>query len=60
MSGCHQIDCGCGNVGKDLKNYQTQAARANYLCLDRPDIGFAVREAMRRLAAPTREDEVAL
>ena len=46
--------------GEALKNYQTQAARANYLCLDRPDIGFATKEAMRRLAAPTKGDEVAL
>ena len=43
-----------------MKNYQTQAARANYLCLDRPDIGFATKEAMRRLSAPTKGDEVAL
>ena len=46
--------------GEAKKNYQTQAARANYLCLDRPDIGFATKEAMRRLASPTKGDEVAL
>merc|ERR1712024_57302 len=40
--------------------YQTQAARANYLCLDRPDIGFATKETMRKLSNPTTEDEVAL
>merc|ERR1711994_734364 len=46
--------------GARLKNYQKQAARANYLCLDRPDIGFATKESMRRLSAPTEKDEVAL
>ena len=46
-------------VGRELKNFQRQAARANYLCLDRPDIGFATKESMRRLSASTREDEVA-
>ena len=40
--------------------YQTQAARANYLCLDRPDIGFATKETMRKLSNPTTEDEIAL
>ena len=46
--------------GERLKNYQKQAARANYLCLDRPDIGYATKESMRRLSAPTEGDEVAL
>ena len=45
--------------GQAKSNYPTQAARANYLCLDRPDIGFAVKEAMRRLSCPTEEDEIA-
>ena len=40
--------------------YQTQAARANYLCMDRPENGFAVEEAMRKLSNPTKDDEVAL
>ena len=40
--------------------YQRNAARANYICLDRPDIGFATKEAMRRLSAPTVEDMTAL
>ena len=43
-----------------MKNYQKQAARANYFCLDRPDIGYATKECMRRLSAPTKEDEGAL
>ena len=46
--------------GADFKNYQQQAARANYLCLDRPDIGFATKELMRRMAAPTEDDYAAL
>ena len=46
--------------GDEKRNYQRQAARANYLCLDRPDIGFATKETMRRLSAPTVEDEIAL
>ena len=46
--------------GQAKSVYQTQAARANYLCLDRPDIGFATKEAMRRLSCPTTEDETAL
>ena len=47
-------------AGEAKSNYQTQAARANYLCLDRADIGFAVKEAMRKLSAPTQRDLVAL
>ena len=46
--------------GEELRNYQTQAARANYLCLDRPDIGFATKECMRRLSNPTQGDYNAL
>ena len=46
--------------GEELRNYQTQAARANYLCLDRPDIGFATKELMRRMSAPTQDDYAAL
>ena len=46
--------------GEDKKVYQSNAARANYLCLDRPDIGFATKEAMRRLSAPDKGDLAAL
>ena len=46
--------------GQAKANYQTQAARANYLCLDRPDISFATKETMRRLSNPTTDDEAAL
>ena len=46
--------------GAEFKNYQQQSARANYLCLDRPDIGYATKELMRRMSAPTGEDYAAL
>ena len=39
-----------------LKVYQSTAARLNYLALDRPDIGFGVKELMRRMARPTEQD----
>merc|ERR1711978_702896 len=47
-------------TGTAMKTFQTQAARANYLCLGRPDIGFATKECMRRLSAPTEANMVAL
>ena len=46
--------------GAAKKTFMTQAARANYLCLDRPDIGYATKEAMRKLSTPTTTDETAL
>ena len=46
--------------GERKANYQTQSARANYLCLDRPDIPFATKECMRRLSSPSAADEGAL
>ena len=46
--------------GEAKANFQTQAARANYLCLDRPDLGFAVKESMRKLSTPNADDEAAL
>ena len=47
-------------IGEEKATYQTQAARANYLCMDRPDIGFAVKECMRKLSAPTEKDNAAM
>ena len=47
-------------TGEEKAKYQTQAARANYLCLDRPDISYATKECMRRMAEPTKADMVAL
>ena len=43
--------------GEELRCFQTQAARANYLCLDRPDIGFATKECMRRMSRLKEGDE---
>eukprot|EP00973_Karenia_brevis_P092466 12412551-Karenia_brevis.AAC.1 len=43
-----------------MMRYQSLAARLNYYSLDRPDIMFAVKELMRKMASPTEEDEVAL
>ena len=34
--------------------YRARAARANYLSMDRPDIGFAAKECCRKMAAPPR------
>ena len=40
-----------------LKRYQSVAARLNYLALDRPDVQFASKELMRKMSAPTEDDE---
>ena len=42
--------------GKDASSYRAITARANYLALDRPDLQFAVKEACRGMANPTRGD----
>ena len=42
------------------KLYQSIAARLNYLSLDRPDVGFSVKELMRRMSAPYDANLVAL
>ena len=46
--------------GDRLKRYQSVAARVNYLALDRPDIQYASKELMRKMAAPTEFDEIKL
>ena len=46
--------------GSDASSYQAIAARANYLALDRADIQFAVKEACRGMANPTRGDLIKL
>ena len=56
----HEEGAGVPLEGTEFKCYQQQAARANYLCLDRPDIGFATKELMRRMSAPTDVDFAAL
>ena len=38
--------------GQAKSVYQTQAARANYLCLDRPDIGFATKRGHEKTLLP--------
>eukprot|EP00969_Alexandrium_andersonii_P287494 12709973-Alexandrium_andersonii.AAC.1 len=36
------------------------AARANYLGVDRPDLGFSATERCRRMSAPTSKERAAL
>ncbi len=38
----------------EAEEFRALAARANYLAMDRPDVQFAVKEACRDMAAPTR------
>ena len=40
-----------------MKTFQSVAARLNYLCLDRTDVQFAVKEMMRRMSDPNEVDE---
>jgi hypothetical protein len=41
---------------ENMKEYQSVAARLNYLCLDRSDVQFAVKELMRKMSAPHEGD----
>ena len=43
-----------------LKRYQSVAARINYLAMDRPDLQYASKETMRKMSAPTEDDELKL
>ena len=45
---------------EQIKVYQSVAARLNYLSLDRPDIGYAIKECMRTMTAPCDDDLKAL
>ena len=48
-------------LGQELAlKFRALAARANYLSLDRPDIGCAAKECCRRMSAPTTQDWLAL
>ena len=38
------------------RSYQAIAARLNYISPDRPDIGFAVKEAARNMSKPRVSD----
>eukprot|EP00969_Alexandrium_andersonii_P259058 11454136-Alexandrium_andersonii.AAC.1 len=42
------------------RGFRALAARASYLSLDRPDLGFAAKECCWRMAAPTTTDWAAL
>eukprot|EP00969_Alexandrium_andersonii_P294285 13007276-Alexandrium_andersonii.AAC.1 len=42
------------------RSFRALAARANYLSLDRPDLGFSAKECCRRMAAPATTDWAAL
>ena len=45
---------------RSATEFRAMAARANFLAADRPDIGFAVKELCRGMAAPTARDAEAL
>ena len=47
-------------MGEEATLFRAIAARANYLALDRPDIGFATKELCRGFANPDRADDVKL
>ena len=40
-----------------IKRYQSVAALLNFTALDRPEVLYAVKELMRKMAAPTIQDE---
>ena len=42
---------------EEASEFRAQAARANYLAMDRPDIAFAAKECCRRMSAPTKADQ---
>ena len=44
----------------DAKLYQSVAALLNFSSLDRPEMMFSVKELMRKMAAPTAQDEMGL
>ena len=65
LSGDISMDSGGGDDSKPLSSdqfhlYQSVAARLNYLALDRPEIGFQVKEQMRKMSNPTDSDMCAL
>ena len=41
-------------TGEDATLYRALAARANYLSLDRPDLGFSAKELCREFSQPTK------
>ena len=47
-------------VGIEATNFRANAARANFLASDRPDIAFSVKELCRGMSSPTNRDADAL
>jgi hypothetical protein len=45
---------------KEASQYRAIVARANYLCQDRSDIHFAVKELCRTMSEPTQDNWLAL
>jgi hypothetical protein len=45
---------------REVSQFRSLVARANYLAQDRPDIQYAVKELTRRMSGPDSEDWVAL
>ena len=45
---------------KEASRYRAIVARLNYLAQDRPDLQYAVKEACKRMSAPTAQDWPAL
>ena len=43
-----------------VHEFRALAARANYLSMDRPDLGFAAKECCRKMAEPSTLDWAAL
>ena len=53
-------ECGEYLDEQESTNYRQLAARANYLAMDRPDVGYATKELCRHLSAPTKDSVEAL
>ena len=47
-------------TGEELKLFQSEAARFNFLALDRPDLLYSVNELMRKMASPRAGDLIHL
>ena len=44
----------------DTQKFRSVIARANYLAPDRHDIGFGVKELVRRMHSPDKNDRIRL
>ena len=47
-------------TGEELKVFQSEAARFNFLVMGRPDLLYSVKELMRKMASPRTQDVTAL